>query len=188
MSRPSMTIPPLRAQQALPRHEHGADPRQAGDRCRRTIDSRRANARVMSTPSIVTGPVDVNRRLFRHARNGRLIVERDAVARGFPPDRAVHRAAIHVTVAELRRHARATVPFPAPEGPSIAMTSGRMAGGVGGGEDGRDGKDEALSVLPNPALREPVLPSRFMRNMPLWNVCKRSSLRPASHRGARASS
>ena len=56
-----------------------------------------------------------------------LVVERHAGVERLPADRAVHRAAVDVPVAELAGDRAGDGPFPAPDGPSMAMMSCDMA-------------------------------------------------------------
>jgi hypothetical protein len=179
-----MTILPLLPRRCLATSTARTFGRRATDAA--AIDSRRANARRDVDVVYRDRPGDINRRLLRQPRDGRLIVERDAVARGFPPDRAVHRAAIHVAVAELRRYDARDRAFAGARGAVNRHYQRRIWADGRDRRERLDGKDRSFSVLPILPFRLSCL--RVQRNMPLWTVCKRSSLRPASHRGARASS
>jgi len=66
---------------------------------------------------------EIDSRSPRQCREMRRYIERHAVAQRLPCDGAVHRSAIQMNVAQQSATRRATVLFPEPAGPSIAMIS-----------------------------------------------------------------
>ena len=102
--------------------EHGSHPgRRATDAAALSI----AGVRISRVTSLSVdgdervGHLDL-RAIARRSNRG-FIVERHALREGFPRHRAIHRAAVDVPP-EAAAIARATVPLPAPEGPSMAIT------------------------------------------------------------------
>ena len=71
--------------------------------------------------------LDVDRGIARQLRDTRLVVQRQAIMKRLPRDRAIHGAGVNVAIATTpSATARATVPFPAPDGPSIATIKLRL--------------------------------------------------------------